>query len=91
MPSAGFVGEQKNRLLRIEKADNLIFNGSARRKSLPYAEVSLEVEDFSSEMPRLVFTKRVHRGGDTEYLINNQPARPKRLSQLLLGNGALPS
>jgi chromosome segregation protein len=71
------VGEQKNRLLRIEKADNLIFNGSARRKSLPYAEVSLEVEDFSSEMPRLVFTKRVHRGGDTEYLINNQPARLK--------------
>ncbi len=71
------VGEQKNRLLRIEKADNLIFNGSARRKPLPYAEVSLEVADFSPELPRITFTKRVHRAGDTEYLINGQPARLK--------------
>ena len=71
------VGEQKNRLLRIERADNLIFNGSARRKPLPYAEVSLEVADFSPELPRITFTKRVHRAGDTEYLINGQPARLK--------------
>ncbi len=71
------VGEQKSRLLRIEKTDNLIFNGSARRKSLPYAEVSLEVADFSPELPRIIFTKRVHRGGDIEYLINNQSARLK--------------
>lgn len=71
------VGEQKNRLLRIEKAENLIFNGSARRKPLPYAEVSLEVADFSPELPRITFTKRVHRSGDTEYLINGQPARLK--------------
>ncbi len=69
------VGEQKSRLLRIEKADNLIFNGSARRKPLPYAEVSLEVREFSPELPRLTFTKRVHRLGDTEYLINGQSAR----------------
>jgi chromosome segregation protein len=71
------VGEQKSRLLRIEKTDNLIFNGSARRKPLPYAEVSLEVADFSPELPRVIFTKRVHRGGDIEYLINNQSARLK--------------
>ena len=71
------VGEQKSRLLRIEKTDNLIFNGSARRKPLPYAEVSLEVADFSPELPRITFTKRVHRGGETEYLINSQSARLK--------------
>ncbi len=71
------VGEQKNRLLRIEKSDNLIFNGSTRRKPLPYAEVSLEVAHFSPELPKITFTKRVHRSGDTEYLINNQPARLK--------------
>jgi len=69
------VGEQKTRLLRIEKADNLIFNGSARRKPLPFAEVSLEVEDFSPEMPHLVFTRRVHRGGETEYLLNGHAVR----------------
>lgn len=69
------VGEQKTRLLRIEKADNLIFNGSARRKPLPFAEVSLEVEDFSPEWPHLVFTRRVYRGGDTEYLLNGNAVR----------------
>ncbi len=69
------VGEQKSRLLRIEKADNLIFNGSARRKSLPFAEVSLEVEDFSPELPHLVFTRRVYRGGETEFLLNGQAVR----------------
>ncbi|MEN3041509.1 MAG: AAA family ATPase [Bacteroidia bacterium] len=71
------MGEQKGRLLRIEKADNLIFNGSQRRKPLPFAEVTLEVEDFSPELPRLTFTRRVHRTGESEYLLNNTPARLK--------------
>ncbi len=69
------VGEQKSRLLRIEKADNLIFNGSARRKPLPFAEVSLEVEDFSPELPHLVFTRRVYRGGEVEYFLNGGAVR----------------
>ncbi len=71
------LGEQKGRLLRIEKADNLIFNGTQRRKPLPFAEVSLEVEDFSPELPRLVFTRRVYRDGESEYLLNGAPARMK--------------
>lgn len=71
------LGEQKSRLLRIEKADNLIFNGTERRKPLPFAEVSLEVEDFSPELPRLVFTRRVYRDGESEYLLNGTPARMK--------------
>ncbi|MCS6896017.1 MAG: AAA family ATPase [Bacteroidia bacterium] len=71
------MGEQKNRLLRIEKADNLIFNGSQRRKPLPFAEVTLEVEDFSPELPRLTFTRRVYRTGESEYFLNNTPARLK--------------
>ncbi|GIV23537.1 MAG: chromosome partition protein Smc [Bacteroidia bacterium] len=71
------MGEQKGRLLRIEKAENLIFNGSQRRKPLPFAEVSLEVEDFSPELPRLTFTRRVYRSGESEYFLNGSPARLK--------------
>ncbi len=71
------IGESKHRLLRIEKVENLIFNGSARRKSLPYAEVELQVADISPELPQLTFTKRVHRTGETDYLINGTPARLK--------------
>lgn len=71
------MGEQKGRLLRIEKADNLIFNGTQRRKPLPFAEVTLEVEDFSPELPRLAFTRRAHRSGESEYFLNGTPARLK--------------
>ncbi|MCX7606134.1 MAG: chromosome segregation protein SMC [Bacteroidia bacterium] len=71
------MGEQKGRLLRIEKAENLIFNGTAHRKALPFAEVTLEVENFSPELPRLAFTRRVHRSGESEYFLNGTPARMK--------------
>lgn len=71
------MGEQKGRLLRIDRSDNLIFNGSQRRKPLPFAEVTLEVEDFSPELPRLAFTRRVHRSGESEYFLNGSPARLK--------------
>lgn len=71
------TGQPKSRLLRIEKSEELIFNGSARRKPLPYAEVSLEVANFSPEWPRLTFTRRVHRSGETEYLLNGTAARLK--------------
>ncbi len=71
------TGQPKSRLLRVEKSEELIFNGSARRKPLPYAEVSLEIVGFSPEWPRLTFTRRVHRSGEAEYLLNGTAARLK--------------
>lgn len=84
------MGEQKGRLLRIEKSDNLIFNGAQRRKPLPFAEVSLEVEDFSAELPRLTFTRRVHRTGESEYFLNGTPARLKDFLQYFWQVGISP-
>lgn len=84
------MGEQKGRLLRIEKSDNLIFNGSQRRKPLPFAEVTLEVEDFSPELPRLAFTRRVHRTGESEYFLNGTPARLKDFLQYFWQVGISP-
>ncbi|MCS7163302.1 MAG: AAA family ATPase [Bacteroidia bacterium] len=71
------LGQQRSRSLRIEKAEHLIFSGSEKRKPLPFAEVSLEVEGLSPEAPRLTFTRRVHRSGETEYLLNGSPVRLK--------------
>ncbi|MEN2992335.1 MAG: HBL/NHE enterotoxin family protein [Bacteroidia bacterium] len=71
------LGQQRPRSLRIEKAEHLIFSGSAKRKPLPFAEVSLEVEGLSPEAPRLTFTRRIHRSGETEYLLNGNPVRLK--------------
>ncbi|MCS6790256.1 MAG: hypothetical protein NZ580_04665 [Bacteroidia bacterium] len=71
------LGEQKGRLLRAEKSENLIFNGSPQRRPLPFAEVSLEVEGFSPDLPRLTFLRRIHRSGESEYFLNGAPVRLK--------------
>ncbi|MCS7189721.1 MAG: AAA family ATPase, partial [Bacteroidia bacterium] len=71
------LGEQKSKLLRIEKSDNLIFNGTQNRKPLPFAEVGLEIEDFSPELPVLSFRKRIHRDGEIEYFINENHSKLK--------------
>ncbi|MCX8113017.1 MAG: AAA family ATPase [Bacteroidia bacterium] len=84
------MGEQKGKLLRIEKADNLIFNGSQHRKPLPFAEVTLEIEDFSPELPHLSFTRRVHRNGESEYFLNGTVARLKDFFQYFWQIGLTP-
>lgn len=84
------MGEQKGRLLRIDRSDNLIFNGSQHRKPLPFAEVTLEVEDFSPELPRLTFTRRVYRTGESEYFLNGASARLKDFLQYFWQVGLSP-
>ena len=96
------LGEQSTKALRSERMEDVIFNGTAVRKPLGMAEVSLIIGGFDnlklddvsglptqlSEFQELMITRRLYRNGDSEYLINKTPCRLKDIRSLLLDTRA---
>ncbi|HEY8506618.1 MAG TPA: AAA family ATPase, partial [Gemmataceae bacterium] len=86
------LGEQSAKSLRGGEMADVIFNGSATRKSLGMAEVTLTFDNarraLAADADEVQFTRRVYRDGQGEYLINNQPARLKDIKEMFLGSGA---
>ncbi|MCP3980989.1 MAG: chromosome segregation protein SMC [bacterium] len=81
------LGEQSPRLLRGKQMADVIFNGSAGRKPLGLAEVSLHLSGAEG-MPRceqgtMVITRRLYRSGESDYLINGARARLRDIQELL--------
>ncbi len=85
------LGEQRPSVLRCDRMENLIFNGTATRKPLNVAEVSMYIENnrhvLPSEYTELKLTRRLYRSGESEYLINNQPVRLKDIIDLFADTG----
>lgn len=85
------LGEQKTSMLRLEKMDNLIFNGTKKRKASGLAEVSLTFENtkniLSTEFKTVTITRRLYRNGDSEYRLNDVPCRLKDITNLFLDTG----
>jgi chromosome segregation protein len=80
------MGEQNAKNLRGEKATDIIFAGSDRRKALATAEVSLTFDNTSDDgfcppeyrhEPEITLTRRLYIDGQREYLINRKPCRLK--------------
>ena len=86
------LGEQSAKSLRGGEMTDVIFNGSASRKSLGLAEVSMTFDNrrrsLASDADEVHITRRVYRSGEGEYLINGQPCRLKDIKDLFLGSGA---
>jgi chromosome segregation protein len=86
------LGEQSAKSLRGGEMTDVIFNGSASRRSLGMAEVSLTFDNarrcLATEAEEVRVTRRVYRSGEGEYLINGQPSRLKDIKDLFLGSGA---
>jgi chromosome segregation protein len=93
------MGEQSARHLRGRSMEDVIFNGSESRASHDFAEVTLTFDnDAPHELPNLpceykdyaeiAVTRRLHRTGDSEYLINKTPVRLRDVTDLFLGTGA---
>ena len=90
------MGEQSARHLRGKSMEDVIFNGSETRAGHDFAEVTLTFEnDDPAEMPleykeyaELAVTRRLHRTGDSEYLINKTQVRLRDITDLFLGTGA---
>lgn len=85
------LGEQRPSLLRSSAMSNVIFNGTAKKKALGMAEVSLTFVNDKGILPieysEVTITRRLFRSGDSEYLINNTPCRLKDIMELFMDTG----
>lgn len=85
------LGEQKSRVLRSDKMDNIIFNGTRNRKPTQLAEVSLTFNNTKNLIPteysQVTITRRYYRSGESEYLLNNVTCRLKDITNLFLDTG----
>ncbi len=85
------LGEQSAKNIRGRQMVDVIFNGSASRKSMGMAEVSLIFESdgtLPEELgPEVAITRRLYRSGQSEYLINNKPARLRDIKEMFLDTG----
>jgi len=89
------MGEQSARHLRGQKMEDVIFSGSESRAGHDFAEVTLTFENDSGDVPieykdypEIAVTRRLHRSGDSDYLINKTQVRLKDVTDLFLGTGA---
>src|SRR5436309_10214405 len=86
------LGEQSAKSLRGGEMSDVIFNGSASRRSHGMAEVTLTFDNtrrrLASDAEEIQVSRRVYRSGEGEYLINQQLCRLKDIKDLFLGSGA---
>jgi chromosome segregation protein len=85
------LGEQRASALRGSKMEEVIFNGTARRKPLNLADVSLlfSNEDGRVAIPQseVEINRRVYREGGSEYALNRNPCRLRDIHALLRDTG----
>ncbi|MBC7819231.1 MAG: chromosome segregation protein SMC, partial [Planctomycetaceae bacterium] len=86
------LGDQSPKSLRSKEMTDVIFNGASGRKPAAFAEVLLTFDNSSRcltlDAAEVQIGRRLWRNGDSEYLINQQPARLKDIRDLFLGTGA---
>jgi chromosome segregation ATPase len=85
------LGEDNPRELRVAALDNIIFAGTADRKSLSMAEVSLIFDNTSAKLPiaytEVQIKRRTFREAESEFFINKNLCRLKDIRDLLLDTG----
>ena len=85
------IGEQRARVLRSEKMENVIFNGTAKRRPLGLSEVLLTVENTRGVLPteyaEVTLGRRLYRSGESEYLLGGVPCRLKDITDLFMDTG----
>ncbi|MCP3962912.1 MAG: chromosome segregation protein SMC [bacterium] len=85
------LGEQSAKSLRGATMQDVIFNGSAKRKPLGLAEVSLTLladPSFAEAIDgKITIGRRVFRTGESQYRLNGKVVRLKQIKDLLMDTG----
>ncbi|MBI5739703.1 MAG: chromosome segregation protein SMC [Nitrospirae bacterium] len=93
------LGEQSAKSLRGESMEDVIFLGSATKKTKGMAEVTLVLSDIrgnssngsedegKTAMSDISVTRRLYRSGESEYMLNKTPCRLKDIRNTFLDTG----
>ncbi|HPB33135.1 MAG TPA: AAA family ATPase, partial [Candidatus Sumerlaeota bacterium] len=88
------LGEQSAKNLRGKGMEDVIFNGSESRGPQSMAEVTVTFDNTDglshplyADYPEIAITRRLHRDGESEYLINKTACRLKDVTELFMGTG----
>ncbi len=85
------LGEQSAKTLRGDSMQDVIFNGTEKRKSLSYCEVTLTFDNstrfFDFDYDELAITRKLYRSGESEYLINRNTCLLRDITNLLYNSG----
>ncbi|MEG1067173.1 MAG: chromosome segregation protein SMC [Anaerovoracaceae bacterium] len=85
------LGEQSPKMLRGGKMEEVIFAGTANRKSRGMAEVTLVIDNSTGildiDYNEVAITRRMFRSGESEYLINNNQCRLRDIRELIMDTG----
>ena len=88
------MGEQSARKLRGKGMDDVIFAGSENRPPIGMAEVALCFDNSDGQAPaaysaysEIEIARRLYRSGESEYLMNKQPARLKDVHDFFRDTG----
>src|SRR3954471_23069041 len=78
--------------LRAEKPDDVLFAGSANRPKADHCEVELLFDNADGALPELEYAevsivRRLHRGGEGQYLVNGAHVRRTDVVELLADVG----
>ena len=85
------LGEQSSRTLRADKMEDVIFNGTEKRNALNIAEVTLTISNerglLNLDVSEIAIKRRLFRSGESEYFINNVPAKLREIRELFWDTG----
>lgn len=85
------LGEQSARQLRGSRMEDVIFNGTEKRRRMAYCEVTLTFDNEDHSLPsdytEVAVTRRVFRTGESEYLLNGAACRLKDVVDLFRDTG----
>ena len=89
------MGEMSAKHLRGAQMSDVIFGGADNYAPLGMAEVSLTLENDGGAFPvkylrftEIMITRRLHRDGESEYLINKETARLRDIHEIFMDTGA---
>lgn len=92
------MGEQSAKHLRGTSMKDLIFAGSSKYQPASFAEVTLVLDNVNgkhihingtvAKPTEIQLTRKLYRNGETEYRINNEPARLKDIHEVFMDTGA---
>lgn len=85
------LGEQSAKSMRGGKMTDVIFSGTSKRAPVQFSEVTIVLTEVTDKLPiedgELSITRKLHRNGESDYLINNHAVRLKDVQAIFLDSG----